>query len=150
MYTRGNIIYFDPFYFPNGNTCKSKYFIILHAEDETVLIAGLPTSVDHVPAFITKKHGCISDNSINFNCYYFEKETIITDNGWGFPKDTHLYGDEINFFEKKRLDQIYKVEGVDYFVVGTMNEKEFSQMIECFKKSPVTKRIIRRKLGATI
>jgi len=29
MLEEGNIIYFDPFYFKNGNTAKRKYFIVL-------------------------------------------------------------------------------------------------------------------------
>jgi hypothetical protein len=28
MLEEGNIIYFDPFYFKNGNTAKPKYFLV--------------------------------------------------------------------------------------------------------------------------
>jgi len=148
MYTQGNIIYFTPFYFPNGNTCKPKYFIVLLSEENSLIIAGLPTRVDHVPSFIEKKHGCISNDKINFNCYFFEKNLPITESGWSFPLDTHIYGDEIDFFDKNRFDQIYKVAGVDYEVIGKLKDSELNQMINCFKNSRATLNKVRRKLGA--
>jgi len=149
MYTPGNIIYFTPFYFPNGkSSCKEKYFIVLFSEDNSVLIAGLPTRSDHIPALITKKHGCIRDASINLCCYFFENNRPITESGWGFPLDSHIYGDEIDFFDRTRFDRIYKIPDVDYEVKGKLTNDEFVKMLECFKNSPSTKRGIRRKLGA--
>jgi len=59
MYTPGSILYFKPFVFPNGNTPKNKYFIVLKTTDSDVLIASLPTSQDHIPHMIQKTHGCI-------------------------------------------------------------------------------------------
>jgi hypothetical protein len=29
IYTEANIIYFEPFYFKNGNTAKEKYLLVL-------------------------------------------------------------------------------------------------------------------------
>lgn len=50
MFEEGNIIYFDPFYFKNGNTAKSKYFIVLkNVKDSNTILASLPTRRDSIP-----------------------------------------------------------------------------------------------------
>lgn len=150
MYIPGNVIYFSPFYFPNGEPCKNKYFIVFYSEGESIIIAGLPTRTDHIPGFIEKKQGCINDNKIPFNCYFIPKDVIVTENGWSFPMDTHIYGDEVDFFIRERFEEIYKIEGVEYEVIGKLTKGEFSQMVDCFKNSNATKRGVRRKLGAII
>lgn len=73
MFEEGNILYFNPFYFENGNKPKPKYFLILKSMEDNLIIASLPTSHDHVPNSMEKKHGCIDDYTINFNCYYFQE-----------------------------------------------------------------------------
>lgn len=56
----GTIIYFTPFYFPNGkSTPKNKYFIVPHHDDDHWFLASLPTSVDRVPEGIAQRHGCV-------------------------------------------------------------------------------------------
>ena len=151
MYTPGNIIYYTPFYFPNGKSaCKDKYLIVLFSEGDSVLIAGLPTRTDHIPSFFSKKHGCIKDDSIGLCCYYIEKNRPVTENDWGFPKETYLYGDEIDFFDRNIFEQIYKIPDVDFSIKGKLTDGEFQNMIDCFRNSRTTKRGIRRKLGAEI
>ena len=50
MFKEGNILYFNPFYFENGNTPKPKYFLVLKEVDGQLLLASLPTSHDHIPS----------------------------------------------------------------------------------------------------
>lgn len=151
MYTPGNILYFTPFYFPDGGTAsKNKYFIVLKAEGIKYIIASLPTSIDHIPENIMKKHGCINDDSINFNCYFFQKDTMITDNEWAFPLDTYVYGEQIALYDRKIFDDVYAIEQVDYEIKGKLTGTEFSALIECIKNSSTVKRKIRRMLGAEI
>lgn len=59
MYTPGNILYFTPFYFANGNQSKPKYFIVLASDGDNLVVVSLPTSQDRIPTFLDKKHGCI-------------------------------------------------------------------------------------------
>jgi hypothetical protein len=33
MFDEGTIIYFDPFYFKNGNAAKPKYFVVLKKQN---------------------------------------------------------------------------------------------------------------------
>ena len=75
-----NIIYFTPFYFPNGNPAKNKYFVVLKRIEDKTIIVSLPTSKDHIPANIEQKDGCIEIPEIHIgyiskrickNAYFF-------------------------------------------------------------------------------
>ena len=63
MFKEGNILYFDPFYFDNGNTPKPKYFLVLKEVGGQLVLASLPTSHDHIPSNKEKVHGCIDDST---------------------------------------------------------------------------------------
>ena len=80
MFKEGNILYFNPFYFENGNTPKPKYFLVLKEVDGQLLLASLPTSHDHIPSNKERVHGCIDDSAINFNCYFFQAGRIVAYN----------------------------------------------------------------------
>jgi hypothetical protein len=146
MFTPGNILYFNPFYFKDG-TNKRKYFIVLRSDQPDVIVASLPTSIDHIPGFIPKKHGCINIEKINFNCYLFIKEKVITDNGWSFPIDTYVYGGQVDTFDKGIFEEIYAVEGVDYELKGKLVEIEFENLKKCIINSLSVKRKIRNQLS---
>jgi len=150
MYTKGNILYFKPFYFPDGGSAKNKYFIVLDNDDEDTLIASLPTSQDHIPSSIEKKHGCIDKPDINFNCYFFEAHRSITENTWGFPLNTYLYGPQVAKFNRRNFESIYTLEDFDYEFVGRLIESEFNAIINCIKNSKSVSRKIRKLLGAKI
>lgn len=150
MYFPGNILYFTPFYFPNGGKVKNKYFIVLATNQENTLIATLPTSKDHIPANVEKIHGCIDLPEINFNCYYFEANKPITESGWGFPLETFVYGPQVAEFNRTNFESIYSVEEIDYEIVGKLKTIELSDIINCIKNSRTVKRRIRRALGAKI
>ena len=144
MYNPGTIIYFDPFYFPDGNSAKPKYCLILKVIEDSILIANLPTSKDHVPGFLEKKHGCIDHKESNFNCYYFSPNNSISDDGWAFPFETFLYGMYIDEYNLKTFREIYQFEGVDYDIACTLTDEEFVNVIDCFKKSSTVKRKFKR------
>lgn len=108
MYKQGQILYFEPFYFLNGNTSKNKYFIVLKQVGEEIIVASLPTSKDFVPRFIPKGHGCLKSDEANFCCYYFEQDKSITNNNWAFSRDTYLYAEQIDIYELSLLTEMYK------------------------------------------
>lgn len=150
MLSEGTILYFTPYYFVDSSKAKPKYFIVLHLGDGTLMIANLPTSKDHVPGNISKKHGCIDLPAARFNCYYFKAKKEITDNNWAFPRDTYLYGEQIAIFDREKIENQYPTEGIDYEIMGILTNLEYQQIIDCIKNSPTVKRKIRRKLGADI
>lgn len=60
MFEPGNLLYFNPFIFPDGGDPKPKFFVVLGEVDETVLLASLPTSKDHIPSDVEVTSGCFN------------------------------------------------------------------------------------------
>lgn len=145
MFNPGEILYFDPFYFKNGNTAKRKYFIVLGVFEGKLVIASLPTRTNRVPRHIQVEPGCLNDIEGCFNCYHFAAGQIICENGFSFPIDTFLYGDEVEDYDLVILSDNY-VPDVDFQIEGKLVDKEFQNLIDCLKASTSLKRKIRRYL----
>lgn len=146
MFEERTIIYFDPFYFKNGNTAKAKYFVILKKIDGKNIIASLPTRKDYIPEKELIKDGCIEVADINLNCFVISNTTIVTDCGKIFDFPTHLYGHQIDEYEIDLMNEIYPLEGTDYFIWGKMRSAIFQDLINCFKNSKSTKRKYKKLL----
>ena len=146
MFSKGQIIYCTPFYFQNGNTAKPKYFIVLNNINEETIIASLPTRSNHAPTLIDITHGCVNFDDRRFNCYVFEPNRVITTNGFSFPIGTYIYGNEVESYHAKLLSSIYTIENIDYEVLGTLTEAEFTDIYDCIKNSSSVKRGIKRLL----
>ena len=147
MYTAGNLIYFNPFYFKDGAPSKPKYFLVLKVVDNTAVLASLPSSVDHLPRNIDIQHGCIEIPSGNINCYVFKSNSTITKTGWSFQFDTFLYGQWIDDFNISLLNDIYPVEEIDYEIIGELTETELSAVVDCFARSASVKRKYKKMLS---
>ena len=78
MYKAGNILYFTPFYFKNGNPAKPKYFIVLKKVERKTILASLPTRKDSIPENEVIEAGCIELPEININCFVFPPDVAIT------------------------------------------------------------------------
>jgi len=150
MYSQGKILYFDPFYFKNNNTSKPKYFIVLHKDSHKAILAALPSSKDFIPSFIKITHGCINADDINVNCYHFEANKSITTNDWSFDLPTFVYGSQIDTYDLAMLKDTYKVEGIEYEIIGTLKKEEFTGIVECFIKSKSVKNKFKRILQTLI
>lgn len=151
MFEEGNILYFNPFYFENGNKPKPKYFLILKSMEDNLIIASLPTSHDHVPNSMEKKHGCIDDYTINFNCYYFQEGKNVAFNekencNFSFPKDTYIYGYRISFFDKRKFDEQLAASVTILTYKGKLYTEEMKQLYKCLRNSSSVKRIFRKLL----
>ena len=109
MFDEGNIIYFDPFYFKNGNTAKPKYFIVLKLFGQNSVLAALPTRKDSIPADQTITHGCIELPDINLNCYLISNEVAITACGKQFDFKTHIYGYQLDDYSTSSLQDMYRM-----------------------------------------
>ena len=140
MFTPGTLINFTPFYFSDGSF-KNKYFLVLANNSNDILVASLPTSKDHIPDSVIKKHGCITDERAKISCYFFEKNKIISECGtFGFPENTYIYGEQLRFFSLKLLQAGYKNTGKDYAIKCKLSSGEFESVKECLKKSGVVAR----------
>ena len=146
-FCEGAILYFDPFIFPDGGKPKPKYFLVLKVLDDVCLLASLPTSKDFVPSTIEKTHGCIERLDINFNCYYFDPNVVICDNGFSFPIETYVYGYRLQTFS---LDSLLLQEITDETIIeecGILTEDEYAAVIQCLSHSPAVKRAYRKVLA---
>ena len=146
MFTQGVILYISPFYFKNGNTSKNKYFIVLKVIDNQIVIASLPTRSNKAPSLIQAEHGCNNDTERCFNCYAFKANRSITGNGFFFPVDTYIYGNEVEDYALQILQLNYKIEGVDYEIMGTLLKQEYDDICNCLKQSTSIRRGIKKYL----
>lgn len=146
MFKEGNILYFDPFYFKNGNPAKAKYFVVLKNETGSNIIASLPTRTDSIPASNDIENGCIELPEINFNCFLISKNIEVTNCGKSFDFNTHIYGTQLDFYETEKLRELYPTEYADYEIWGEMKSDIFDNLIHCLKNSKTVLRKYKRRL----
>ncbi|QXP78780.1 MULTISPECIES: hypothetical protein [Winogradskyella] len=146
MFKEGTIIYFDPFYFKNGNTAKPKYFVVLKNQADQNILASLPTRTDSIPQKEEIDNGCIELPSINLNCFVISDDIEVTECGKTFDFKTHIYGHQIDVYEIESLKEIYPLENTDYEIWGKMKDELFLSLIECLKNSKSVKRKYRKIL----
>ncbi len=128
----GTVIYFTPFYFPNGKSApKNKYFIVLGHMDEQWVAASLPSSVDRVPDGMEQEHGCLHLPKAMFSAYIFEADKPVTNGGWGFPLTTYIYTAWVEAFDKRIFSEVYTVADVDYTVMGRLTKEEYTALVQC-------------------
>lgn len=146
MFQRKQIIYFNEFYFKNGNTSKPKYLIILGVVESKTVVASLPTRTNNAPALLDKKHGCINIDDRCFNCYLFEQGKPICENGFSFDLPTFIYGNQVEDYQLEILEDVYRIKGIDYEEKGILLDTEFDAIINCIINSASTKRKIKKLL----
>ena len=146
MFKEGTIIYFDPFYFKNGNTAKPKYFVVLKNQADQNILASLPTRTDSIPQKEEIDNGCIELPSINLNCFVISDDIEVTECCKTFDFKTHIYGHQIDVYEIEFLKEIYPLENTDYEIWGEMKNEIFLSLIECLKNSKSVKRKYRKIL----
>ncbi len=146
MFEEGNIVYFEPFYFKNGNPAKNKYFVVLKNDNNSNILASLPTRKDAVPQKVGDEYGCIELPEVNFNCYVFTDNIEVTECGKKFDFKTHIYGHQIDDYNIEKLKELYPLEGTDYTIWGKMDSDLFKELIDCLKKSKSVKRKYKKLL----
>jgi len=148
MFEDGQILYFDPFYFKNGNTAKAKYFVVLKVCDEQkCILASLPTRKETIPRNEVIESGCLELPEISLNCFVIAPDEVVTECGKRFDFKTHLYGHQIDDYESSVLRETYQIEGTDYFIWGKMEASIFKRLVDCFTNSTSVKRKFKRLLG---
>lgn len=148
MFEEGTVIYFDPFFFKNGNTAKPKYFVVLRVFDGNTVLASLPTRSDSVPQKDEVDSGCVELPDINLNCFVIAKDVVATECGKCFEFKTHLYGHQLDVYEVDFLQEIYPIEGTDYVIWGKLKKDIFNLLMDCLINSKSVKRKYRNILSA--
>jgi hypothetical protein len=146
VFQQGQIIYFNSFVFKNGNDPKPKYFIVLRNIEDKIIVGSLPTRTNSTPAFVTVPHGCINLDDRCYNCYLFQKDKVICENGFSFELPTYIYGDQVEDYEVEKLEEKYKIRGVDYEILDKLIDGEYRELINCLLNSQSVKRKIKKLL----
>lgn len=140
MFEPGNLLYFNPFIFPDGGDPKPKFFIVLGEVDETVLLASLPTSKDHIPLDVEVSSSCLEISERMVNAYVFMAKDIVTDNGFFFEKNTFIYGQNIKMYKTTAFLQ-QQIDGqILISVKGKLTDDIFSALTDCLKNSDAVRK----------
>ena len=135
MFEPGNLLYFNPFIFPDGGDPKPKFFIVLGEIDETVLLASLPTSKDHIPSDIEVKSGCLEIPDRMVNAYIFLANEVVTDDGFFFEKNTFIYGQNIKTYNSVAFLGQTASGKVVIEKKGKLKDEVFTALKDCLKNS---------------
>ncbi len=143
----GSLLYITPFYYLNGATPQNKYFLCIKNVGNDSVLISLPTSQDYVPNYHTLVHGC-NDISRAQQCFYcfLPNVVICADTQFSFNLNTYLFGHQVQNIETIKLSSRYAIEGTDYRICGSVDEKIVEEIIECFKNSTSVPRGIKKLL----
>ena len=146
MFEPRNILYFDPFYFKNGNPPKAKYFVVLKNIHNKTILASLPTSKNHIPEYAVQQFGCIEIPEANFNCFAVSNTTGVTECNKCFPVKTFMYGQNMDEYDIEQMQMLYPLEDINYTVWGKMKQCLYEDLLNCFLRSTSIKRKYKRML----
>lgn len=140
MFEPGNLLYFNPFIFPDGGEPKTKFFVVLGEVEDTVLLASLPTSKDHIPSDVEVTSGCLEIAERMVNAFIFMANEIVTDNGFFFDKNTFIYGQNIKTYNTASfLGQTVSGETV-IEEKGKLKDEIFTAIKDCLKNSDAVRK----------
>ena len=125
MFSPGNLLYFNPFIFPDGGTPKPKYFLVLAETGNDVLLASLPTSKDHVPSDLPVVSGCLELPERMVNAYVLLANTPITDNGFSFRVNTFIYGANIKTYDSSAFLSQKQNSETEITLIGKLSDYLF-------------------------
>lgn len=128
MFEEGTILYFKPFNFKNGATPKNKFFLVLGHDGDNLLLGALPTSKDHIPADLPVVSGAYEIPSRCLSAFVFLAGEIVTDNGYAFPKNTFVYGEQIDIFAIATFMNEISTGSTEIEVVGVLKTELFNNV----------------------
>ena len=146
MFEPGNLLYFDPFIFPDGGEPKPKFFVVLGEVDETVLLASLPTSKDHIPSDVEVTSGCLEIAERMVNAYIFMANEVVTENGFFFEKNTFIYGQNIKTYNTAIFLQQQIAKQIEITEKGKLKNDVFTALKECLKNSDAVRKKFKKNL----
>ncbi len=146
MFEPGNLLYFNPFIFPDGGDPKPKFFVVLGEVDETVLLASLPTSKDHIPSDLEVKSGCLEIPERMVNAYTFLANEVVTDNGFFFEKNTFVYGQNIKTYNTIAFSEQEKAGETEIELKGNLKADLFTALKDCLRNSDAVRKRFKQYL----
>jgi len=146
MFEVGNLLYFEPFIFPDRGNPKAKFFVVLADTGNGLLLGSLPTSKDHVPSDIPVIGGCLELPDRKVNAFAIMANQQITSSGFSFKENTFIYGANIQRYDAEVfLDQEAGGETI-ISVVGKLDTKLFNDIKDCLKNSDAVRKRFKQYL----
>ena len=146
MFEPGNLLYFNPFIFPDGGDPKPKFFVVLGEVEETVLLASLPTSKDHIPSDVEVTSGCLEIPERMVNAYTFMANEVVTENGFFFEKNTFIYGQNIKTYNTAAFLQQQTTSQTEITEKGKLKDEIFTSLKDCLKNSDAVRKKFKKFL----
>lgn len=146
MFEPGNLLYFNPFIFPDGGDPKPKFFVVLGEVDETVLLASLPTSKDHIPSDVEVTSGCLEIPERMVNAFTFLANEVVTDNGFFFEKNTFIYGQNIKTYNTIAFSEQEKAGETEIELKGKLKADLFTALKDCLRNSDAVRKRFKQYL----
>lgn len=146
MFEPGNLLYFNPFIFPDGGDPKPKFFVVLGEVDETVLLASLPTSKDHIPSDVEIKSGCLEIAERMVNAFIFQANEVVTDNGFFFDRNTFVYGQSIKTFNRVAFAEQKFAGETEIVLKGKLKNDLFTSLKACLRNSDAVRKRFKKYL----
>ncbi len=146
MFEPGNLLYFNPFIFPDGGDPKPKFFVVLGEVEETVLLASLPTSKDHIPSDVEVTSGCLEIPERMVNAYTFMANEVVTENGFFFEKNTFIYGQNIKTYNTIAFSEQEKAGETEIELKGRMKSDIFTALKDCLRNSDAVRKKFKKYL----
>lgn len=141
----GTLLFFKPFYFPDGGEPAPKYFLVLHNGKDSLLLVSLPTSKDHVPSDVEMTSGCIELPDRNFNAFVFTANSKVTER-FSFDRNTFIYGCSIHEYDVNALMQPVKEGKSKVETRGELLPSIFKELILCLKSSDSVRKKYKKML----
>lgn len=150
MFEEGNLLLFHPFLFKNGAEPKDKFFVVLKAVDDNILLASLPTSKDHVPADVEVKHGCLDmvERWVNVFVFLAGEEVVSKDDGsrFSFRQNTFVYGANLDVYPISQFEWQERMQQTSIEKIGKLDAPIFNELRACLAESKMVKNKFRRML----
>lgn len=146
MFEPGNLLYFNPFIFPDGGDPKPKFFVVLGEVEETVLLASLPTSKDHIPSDVEVTSGCLEIPERMVNAYTFLANEVVTENGFFFERNTFIYGQNIKTYNTTAFTEQEKAGDTEIELKGKIKSDLFTALKDCLRNSDAVRKRFKQYL----
>ena len=146
MFEPGNLLYFNPFIFPDGGNPKPKFFVVLGEVDGSLMLASLPTSKDHIPSDVEVTFGCLEIAERMVNVFTFLAHETVADNGFSFEVNTFIYGQNIRTYDSSVFLQQQSSGQVEIILKGKLKEDLFNSLKDCLRNSDAVRKKYKKYL----
>ena len=146
MFEPGNLLYFNPFIFPDGGNPKPKFFVVLGEVDGSLMLASLPTSKDHIPSDVEVTFGCLEIAERMVNVFIFLAHEMVADNGFSFEVNTFIYGQNIRTYDSSVFLQQQSSGQVEIILKGKLKEDLFNSLKDCLRNSDAVRKKYKKYL----